>query len=172
MRTLTVMFLVLAVSACVRTVVVAPLDNPGVRGFVAHADREWPGTPQQQTLTVDTLDWLATAVQSLATTRQVASAEFPKQLQEFRATLKEFAAGDPSQLQQTAVLERLFTQSATLVSAVSDTVNDDELREQLSSVKTAAAALDSDRLPREQPDTIERFFRETSIALQRIDRAS
>ena len=86
--------------------------------------------------------------------------------------LKEFAAGDPSQLQQTAVLERLFTQSATLVSAVSDTVNDDELREQLSSVKTAAAALDSDRLPREQPDTIERFFRETSIALQRIDRAS
>jgi hypothetical protein len=39
-------------------------------------------------------------------------------------------------------------------------------------VRRAAESLDPERLPRQQADTIERYFRRASAALQRVDRGA
>jgi hypothetical protein len=160
-------------SACARTVVVPPAQDLMVRGFVAHAERDWPGTAQQQAQTVDTLDWLASALQSLATTRQLSILDFTSRLQEFRALIKEFAAGDSGQLQQTLVLRRTLAAGAALiddvVAAAGVAVS---ARDAVSAVRRAAESLDPQQLPRQQPDTIERYFRQASEALQRVDRGA
>lgn len=103
---------------CVKTVVVPPLQNAAVRGFAAHADREWPGTAQQQALTVDTLDWLASAIQSLASTRQLSVGDLPARVQALRVQLKAFAGGNAEQLEQAARLRQLFMTAAALLNDV------------------------------------------------------
>jgi hypothetical protein len=173
-RVAIVLVIAAAMSAsCARTIVVRPLQDVSVRGFVAHAERDWPGTAQQQALTADTLDWLASAVQSLATTKQLRVADLPGRLQAFRALLKEFAAGDPEQLAQTLVLRRTFAAGAALIDDLVAAAGLEPAGDRPpSDVRRAADALDSGRLPRQQAEVIERYFRQASQALQRVDRGA
>jgi hypothetical protein len=173
MRIIALLIVLTLGSGCVRTIVIPPLQNLAVRGFVAHADRDWPGTAQQQALTVDTLDWLASAVQSLATAKRLSVENVAGRVQEFRALIKEFAAGKPDQLQQAVVLRRTFLTGAALIddivgAAGIDLPDDDGASE----VRQAAESLDPERLPQQQADAIERFFRQASQALQRVDRGA
>jgi hypothetical protein len=173
MRILLIIAVAAVASGCTRTVVVQPLQNVSVRGFVLHADREWPGTPEQQALTADTLDWFASAIQSLATTRQLTVRDLPTRMQEFQSALKEFSAGDSKQVQQAVVLQRLFSSGADLVADVAAAAGlAEDAGDDVSNVRRAAESLDENRLPSQQPDVIEAYFREASRLLQRVDRGA
>lgn len=162
--------LALVSAGCVvRTVVMPPLENLMVRGFVAHADREWPGTRAQQAQTADTLDWLASAIQSLATTRRLAVPELEARLKELRALIQEFARGKPDDPGQADRLRRSFVAGAGLID---DLLVGAGLADggRTTAVRRAAEALDVGRLPWRQPDAIERYFQAASEAVQRVDR--
>lgn len=172
MRAIPVLLLIsIAGAGCVvRTVVLPPLQNLALRGFVAHADREWPGTPQQQAQTVDTLDWLAAAIQSLADTRRLAVTDLPQRIQELRALIKEFAAGDSGNVEQARMLQRAFAAGASLIDDLTAAAGLMEGGARVSAVRRAADAIDVTRVPRGQPERIEGYFQRASEALQRIDR--
>jgi hypothetical protein len=174
MRLIALFTALLLGSSCARsTVVMPPPQNIAVRGFVLHAERDWPGTAEQQAQTVDTLDWLASAVQSLATTKGLSIENLAGRLQEFRASIKELAAGKPDQLQQTSVLRRTFVAGAALIEDVAAAAGLDLAQDAgMSAVRRAAESLDPERLPRQQADAIERYFRQASAALQRVDRGA
>jgi hypothetical protein len=173
MRTLIFMAFVAAAVGCVRTVALPPLQNVAVRGFVAHAEREWPGSPEQQELTADTFDWLATAMESLATTRQLEVADLSGRMQQLRADLKEFSGGEAGRAEQTAVLRKLFSSGADLLSDVARASGmEGKVRGGLSNVRRAAESLDDSRPPSEQAEVIEKYFREASDVLQRLDRGA
>jgi hypothetical protein len=162
--------LVIALSATgcvVRTVTLAPLQNLAVRGFAAHADREWPGTAAQQAQTADTLDWLASAIQSLATNRRLAVPDLASRMRTLRATIEEFQRGSSEAPGQAHVLHRAFTVAASLVDDLLETADLDRAPE----LKRAVDDFDRTVLPRRQPEAIERYFKEASAALQRVDRA-
>lgn len=156
----------------VRTVTVPAVQNLAVRGFIAHADREWPGTAQQQAQTADTLDWLASAIQSLAGTRRLSVPDLAARLQELRALVKEFAAGDSDELEQARLLRRTFAAGAALVDDLVVATGLERVGARESRLKRAAEAIDVSRLPRHQADTIERYFQRASEALQRVDRGA
>jgi hypothetical protein len=172
MHTFIVLTLMVLISGCTKPVVVAPAQNLAVRGFVAHAERDWPGTPQQQTLTVDTLDWLATAIQSLATAKQLTVPNFAGRMQEFRAELKKFASGKPEQPGQATMLRQLFLSGAALVDDVANSAGVEDADDQLTAVRRAAESFAEQQLPQKQPDVIERYFQAASQALQRVDRGA
>jgi hypothetical protein len=173
MRAISVLLLtVIAGAGCVRTVVLPPLQNLALRGFVAHADREWPGTPQQQAQTVDTLEWLASAIQSLADTRRLGVTDLPRRIQELRGLIKEFAAGDPANVEQARMLQRAFAAGASLIDDLTAAAGLMEGGARLSAVQQAAEAIDVTRVPRAQAERIERYFQRASEALQRIDRGA
>jgi hypothetical protein len=160
----------IAAAGCVvRTVTLEPLDNLAVRGFVAHADREWPAAPSQAQ-TADTLDWMASAVESLANTRRLPVTNVNGRVQQLHALIKEFASGDAASLDRTRVLRRIFTAGAMLVDDLLFAAGLEESKEG-SPLRRAAESLDETLLPRRQPDVIERYFQAVSEALQRIDRS-
>jgi hypothetical protein len=158
---------VLAAGCVVRTVTLAPLDNLAVRGFVAHAEREWPAAPSAAQ-TVDTLDWMAMAVESLAGTRRLAVENLPARLGQLRASIKEFSSTGAESLTRTRVLKRIFTDGAGLIGDLARAAGTRDV--DYEALERVAGALDIDELPRNQPDVIERYFQEASNALQRVDR--
>jgi hypothetical protein len=158
----------LAVAGCVvRTVTLPPLENVAVRGFVGHAEREWPAGPSQAQ-TADTLDWLVSAVESLANNRRLPIDNLNARVREFRALLKEFA-GSAENVGRTRDLRRAFVAGAGLVD---DLLFAAGLAQPggRSPLRRAAESLDESRLPRQQTDVIERYFGAASEALQRVDR--
>ena len=173
MRLVVLLSITALASGCVRTVVVAPVQNLAVRGFMAHADREWPGTAQQQAQTVDTLDWLASAIQSLATTKLLPDPDRTKRIQDFRALLKEFSSGNSERTEQALVLRRTFAAGAALVDDLVTAVRlDRSARARVSALHRAAESVDPARAPRRQPDVLERYFYQASELLRRVDRGA
>jgi hypothetical protein len=171
MRLIEMLLITALASGCVRTVVVAPVQNLAVRGFMAHADREWPGTAQQQAQTADTLDWLAAAIQSLATTKLPADSDRAKRIQEFRALIKEFSSGNPERTDQALVLRRTFATGAALIDDLVTAVElDRSARRRVSALRGVAESVDPGRPPRRQPDVVERYFHQASELLRRVDR--
>lgn len=158
----------IAGTSCVRTVYITPVQNLALRGFIAHAEENWPATPQQQAQTADTLDWLASAIQSLATTKSLTVADLSTKLQAFRASIKEFAAGKPDNPEQPRTLQRMFVDGASLVDELLAASHLDRA----TAVSQAAEALDLNQPLQRQPRIIERYFREVSGALQRVDRGA
>jgi len=158
-------------ASCVRTVVIPPLENVAVRGFVAHAERDWPGTAAQKTLTTDTLDWLAMAVESLVKTKQLSITEFSPRLREFRAAIEEVAAGNPQELEQTLRLRRTFEIGAALIADLIVAAGLERSGDgYVSEIRDAAGSLDAAKLPHRQPEAIEQYLERASEALQEVDR--
>ena len=168
-RTVAIAASVLIGSGCVvRTVTLKPLDNIAVRGFVAHAEREWPAAPSGAQ-TADTLDWLVLAVESLARSHAADVPDLAGRVRDVRALLSEFTAANAQSLERTRILRRAFAESAALISDLSAAVDAGDVDR--AALRRAADALDPNQLPREQPDAIERYFQAASEALQHIDRA-
>ena len=161
---------VAAVGCIVRTVTLPPLDNVAVRGFVAHADREWPAAPSQAQ-TADTLDWLATAIESLANNRRLPIDNLSGRVRELRTLIKQFAGASAESPERTRLMRGAFMTASRLVDDLLFAAGLEESSDR-SPLRRAAEALDVRRLPREQPDAIERYFREASEALQRVDRGA
>jgi hypothetical protein len=154
----------------VRTVTLAPLENIAVRGYVAHAEREWPAAPSQAQ-TADTLDWLATAVESLANTRRLPIDNLARRVRELRALITEFASGSAESLTRTRTLRRAFLSGAALVDDLLFAAGLKDSRDRSGMWRTAES-LDEAQLPRRQSDVVERYFRQVSDALQRVDRGA
>lgn len=161
---------VVAAGCVVRTVTLAPLENIAVRGYVAHAEREWPAAPSQAQ-TADTLDWLATAVESLANNRRLPIDNLSGRVRELRALIKEFASGSAESLTRTRTLRRAFLTGAALVDDLLFAAGLKDSRKR-SVIWDTAESLDEAQLPRRQPAVIERYFRQVSDALQRVDRGA
>lgn len=158
----------MAAGCVVRTITLAPLDNIAVRGYVAHAEREWPAAPSQAQ-TADTLDWLAMAVESLANTRRLPIDDLSGRVRELRALIKEFAGSES--LSRTRTLRRAFLSAAALVDDLTFAAGLKDSRKR-SVIWRTAEALDETELPRRQPEVIQRYFQQVSDALQRVDRGA
>lgn len=161
---------VAAAGCIVRTVTLAPLENLAVRGYVAHAEREWPAAPSQAQ-TADTLDWMTSAVESLGNNRRLPIDNLAGRLRELRVLIKEYASANGEDLARTRTLRRAFLTGASLVDDLLFAAGLERSRDR-SSIRRAAEALDEAQLPRRQPDVIERYFQEVSDALQRVDRGA
>jgi hypothetical protein len=109
------------------------------------------------------------AIQSLATSKQLDVPDFATRMQDLRAGITTFAAGKSEAVEQTVVLRRALTTSAALIADLADLADAADL-DRPDQLRRVAESLDSSRPPRQQPDTIERFFRLASDTLQRLDR--
>jgi hypothetical protein len=159
-----------AAAACVvRTVTLPPLENVAVRGFVAHAEREWPAAPSGPQ-TVDTLDWMVTAVESLANNRRIAVDNLSGRVRQVRGLIKEFSSMNAESLERTRVLRRIFVDGAALIADLAFAAGTDDVDR--AALRRAAESLDVNQLPRRQSERIERYFQAASEALQHIDRGA
>jgi hypothetical protein len=159
-----------ASAACVvRTVTLPPLENVAVRGFVLHAEREWPAAPSGAQ-TVDTLDWMITAVESLANNRRIAVDDLSVRVRHLRTLMKEFATINAESVERTRVLRRVFSDGAVLIGDLAFAAGVDAVKP--ADLRRAAESLDLNQVPGRQADRIERYFQAASEALQHIDRGA
>jgi hypothetical protein len=94
-------------------------------------------------------------------------------MQQLRAGLKEFSGGKAGSAEQTVALRKLFSSAADLLADVAQVSGmGEEVRGGVENTRGAAESLDESRPPSEQADTIEKYFREASGVLQRIDRGA
>jgi hypothetical protein len=146
------------------------VQNDSLRLYVAHAQRTWPGTPEQQSMTAGTLERLGDAIASLAVTKGATSPAITQRTSSLRASTRGFATGKPGAVAQAAALRKTFLIGAALVRAVVTASGlAKNLDEQVTSLERSAQTLDPAQPLPQQADAIEQFFRDAAAVLDRVD---
>lgn len=145
------------------------VENPKLRTFVEHVDREWAGDSHQQAVTVTSLRLLADAVEAVGR-RSADHASMDREIAELRAMTGEYDRGTPGDPQQSKRLRKTLLGASQIVAR---TVTAAGLASRpdprLSAMQRAARSLDDDAPLRRQPDVLERFFQHAAEALRRFD---
>ena len=160
--------------AAERQLATQTIQNPELQSFVAYADRDWPANSEQYGMTLEALERLYAALESLAEQKDLSPEIVRQRVVELRIATSTYEAGRQGAAAQAQRLRQIFISSANLVDdlvrrAALDRAGIDP---RLSAVRRAADSLDPDTTLLRQGDTIERFFRHAAHALTRIDRGA
>lgn len=155
----------IAASAGQQTVVV----NPALRAFIEQVDREWLGESHQQAITLESLQLLMNAIETLMA-RDAPAPGIKTDLATLRNETQRWADGKPDSAAQSEHLSRIFVKAAALLSRLGEESDapEDALKPRLAAIRRSAEALDPKRPPRSQPDVIERYFHQAAEILRQI----
>jgi hypothetical protein len=163
----------LLIAACATRHLGAPpvgfVVNDSLRLYVAHAEQDWPGVAEQQSMTADTLERLADAIASLAQAQGAVPRPIAGRLSALRSSTATFALGKPGTVAQAAALRETFVTAASLTRLLVESTRAAETQGTLAALERAATGIDADKPLPQQADAIEHFFLQAAAALERVD---
>jgi hypothetical protein len=146
-----------------------PAQTQALQAFTEQVEREWPGTSWQHSITVESLQLLAAAIDGVTAARKTQPEGYTTELDRLRTEIATFANEKPDTSDHTVGLQHTLLTAASLMRRIAGSLADEEpLRSRLVAIRRAADGVDRKQPLHRQPDVLERYFHQSAAFLREL----